>query len=322
MRFLRIVFFLILTAILTTGVTGGKAAAADELLSSTFPVFLFTKAVAEGRDNYSINLMLDSSLGCPHDYAPTPAELGRLSRAKILVINGLGLETFLVKALSVARDDLMVLDASAEGKTGEDKYILMSKEAALANLPSGHSHHHHHGDDGDHSEVNAHLFASPSTAAAMVENIAKGLALVDPDGAEIYQANAARLVGELKDLAGRMRELGHKLNKPKVIVSHSIFHYLADDLNLTVMASIEEEDGVAPSAARLTQLAYLIRKERVKAILVDPEENQKPARALGAEAGIPVVVIDPVASGPVDASFDYYQKTMESNLDILSEIFS
>jgi len=320
MHFLRVIFFFVLTVMSTAGFACEKAAAADELLSSTFPVFLFTKAVTEGRNNYNVKLMLDSSLGCPHDYAPTPAELERLSRAKILVINGLGLEAFLTKALSVARDDLVVVDASAEGKTGEEKNIIMNKEAAIADLPSGHSHHP---DDGHaHDEVNAHLFAAPSSAAAMVENIAKGLAVIDPDGAEIYQANAAGLADELKSLAGRMRELGHKWNRPKVIVSHSIFHYLANDLNLTVVASIEEEDGADPSAARLAQLAGLIRKEGVKAILTDPEGNRKLAHTLGAEAGIPVVVIDPVASGPADAAPGYYQKVMNSNLDVLSEIFS
>lgn len=290
-----------------------KAWAADELLCSTFPVYLFTQAVSEGREAYEVKLMLDSALGCPHDYAPTPAELERLSRARVLVINGLGLESFLGKALTVARPDLRVLNSSG----GQ---LLMDRTAAIKMAVVFGRGHDHDGHGHDKEIADAHLFASPESAAKMIGNIAEGLAAVDPDGAAVYRANAEKRSSELRALAARMKEAGDSLGKPKVFVSHSIFNSLAAGLNLTVVAAIEEEDGAEPSAARLAALAQTARREGVRAILIDPSGNRRLAETLGAEAKIPVVTIDPVASGPPEAGADYYLKVMNANLESLLKV--
>lgn len=302
----------VLAAAFLVGPMGTRTAwAAEDLLCSTFPVYLFTKNITQGRDNFRVGLLIDSALGCPHDYAPTPADLERLSRARVLVINGLGLEAFLPLALRVAKPDLAVIDASggrAPGAAeGEMKVVLTKAEATALS----HSH------DGP----NPHLFAAPGTAAALVRNIAEGLASVDPEGAETYRANAARLAGEFQTLAAAFQAAGKKLGHPPVIIGHGVFDYLAQDLGLTVAARIEEVDGVEPSAARLTELAALAKERGVRAILVDPEGDANLARTLGAEAKVPVAVIDPVSGGPADAPLDYYQQVMLTDLDVLFKLF-
>ncbi len=302
----------ILAAWVLAGPAGSRAAwAAEDLLCSTFPVYLFTQNVAQGRDHFRINLLIDSALGCPHDYAPTPADLERLSRARVLVINGLGLEAFLPLALRVAKPDLAVIDASggrAPGAAGGGIKVVLTRAEATA---LGHSH----------GGPNPHLFAAPGPAAAQVRNIAEGLAAVDPEGAATYRANAARLAGELQTLAAAFQAAGKKLGQPPVIIGHGVFDYLAQELGLTVAARIEEVDGVEPSAARLTELAKLARERGVRAILVDPEGDENLARTLGAEAKVPVAVIDPVSGGPADAPLDYYQKVMLTDLDVLLKLF-
>ena len=324
MKSAKITGFIALTALLVFGlVPGRKVLAAEDLLCSTFPVYLFTRSVSEGRQVFEIKLMLDSALGCPHDYAPTPADLNRLSQAKFLVINGLGMESFLGRALSVAREDLQVIDASGgtADKAAPAAPRILSRQDAVDDaqkFAAMHDHEHDHAHS--HVQANPHLFASPSTAALMVETIAGGLSAVDPGGADVYRANAARLSGELTAMAARMKEAGSRLRNPKVIVSHSIFEYLAADIGLTVVASIEEEDGAEPSASRLAELTALARREGVRAILCDPQGNQALARTLGDEVKIPVVVLDPVESGPTGASLDYYQNAMEGNLKTLLDL--
>ncbi len=286
--------------------------ASGNLLCSTFPMYLFTKNISEGRDAFNISLMLAGAQGCPHDYAPTPAELERLSQANILVMNGRGLESFLGQALEVAKADIQIVDAS--GPEGGDPLAdLIVSRADLM----GHEELHDH----DHGP-NPHLFAAPGSAARQVERIAEALAALDPDGAEMYRANAARLIGDLKTIAASFAEAGQKLGRPNVIVSHGIFDFMAEEMGLGVVAPIEEEDGVDPSPSRLTQLVALAREQNVKAILVDPHGNVELARALGAETKIPVAVIDPVDSGPSDAPLEYYQGVMLTDLEVLVKLFS
>ena len=300
------------------------ARAAEDLLCSTFPVYLFTRNVVEGSAVYSPSLMVDSQLGCPHDYAPTPADLERLSQTGVLVINGLGLDAFMTRAIRVAKNDLKVIDASG----GFDAYeeggvpeIITNKETVAGMWGhEQHDHHHHAHDHGD--APNPHIFAAPRTAAVMVNNIAEGLAVIDPGNSHLYRANAKRYTNSLADLTASFQAFGEKMNHPKIIASHGVFDYMANDLGLTVAATIEEEDGAEPSAARLAQLIKLAKEEGVKAVIVDPQGNINLARTLGAELNLPVAIIDPVAAGPADAPLDYFEKVMRTDLEILTKLFS
>ena len=306
---------LALTCLLMFPAGPGLALAAEEILCSTFPVYLFTRNILEGTTRFQATLLIDSQLGCPHDYAPSPAELERLSQAEILIINGLGLEAFLTRSLGVAKAGLKIVDASGGRDPGREPRsgataVILDKESAARLLI-----HQHDG-------PNPHLFAAPGQAAAMVRNIGEALAGLDVDNTEIYLANAARLASELEALAASARSLGEELGRPKIIASHGVFDYLAQDMGLTIVTHIEEEDGAEPSAARLADLVKQARQEGVRAILTDPQGNLNLARTLGAEAKVPVAVIDPVSAGPRDAPVDYYQKVMQTNLDVLKKLFS
>lgn len=302
---------------------GSAALAAENLLCSTFPVYLFTRNIVGDSGRYEVRLMIDSSQGCPHDYAPTPAELERLSQAGLLVINGRGLESFLSRSLTVAKADLKIIDASG-GPEDEGAAIVIDRSEAARRLGVfAHDHNHDHDHGHDHhqdNDHNPHLFAAPSSAVIMIDNIEAGLTQLDPENAAAYKENAAKLRRELNALAELARRAGQTLGQPKVIVSHGIFDFLATDLGFEIAASIEEEDGAEPSAARLAELIKLARAEKVRAILTDPEGNINLARTLGAETRLPVAIIDPVAAGPPNAPPDYYQRVMLTNLDVLNKL--
>lgn len=281
------------------------------IVSSTFPVYLFTKNIIKGREGISLELLTETVPGCPHDYTPAMTELERLSRADILVINGLGLETFLPQALRVAKADLQVLDASASlgGGDAKEAVVVLNKDK-VKELGRG------------PNPPNPHTFASAGTAADMVRNISDGLTQVDPGGAMVYRRNAGRLVRELDALASAFKDAGKTLGQPKVMVSHGIFHYLALEMGLEVVASLEEVDGARPSAAGMTALIRQAKEKKVRAILADPEGDVNLAQTVGAEANIPVIVVDLVASGPKDAPLDYYQKVMLTDLEVLMKALS
>ena len=93
------------------GTDGGGAKGARLRVVTTFlPITLFTKAVAG--DCALVEPLLPSGVG-PHDFQARPADLARLQRARVLVKNGLGLETFLDKLISSANNPkLTVIDTS------------------------------------------------------------------------------------------------------------------------------------------------------------------------------------------------------------------
>ncbi len=305
-----------LSAILLPLFLGGCAEPAKpegKVLVTTFPIYQFTRNVAQGRDGLKLKLMLPANLGCPHDYAPTPQDLNLLGQAELLVKNGLDMEAFLDRAIARVNPELKVVDTSS----------------GIAALPAtgfhdhghghNHDHGHGHGHDHHHGDFNPHLFASPRHAAEIVANIADALAEFDPAGARLYRANAAEYSERLHALADEFEQLGSALSHRKIVVQHDVFDYFAAAMGLDIVALVHPHPGQEPSAHEAMRIIEAIRQEGAVALFVEPQYSDRTARMIAAEAGIRIAALDPVANGPVDAPLDYYEQTMRKNLRIIRE---
>ncbi|KXS56271.1 MAG: hypothetical protein AMR96_03380 [Candidatus Adiutrix intracellularis] len=285
--------------------------ARQEILVTIFPIYLFTRNILEGGKELTSRLLVTAA-GCPHDHTLTSVELECLSQADFMITGGLRLETFLKRALSVAKPGLKIIDASAglPGGGPETALIINLAEAQLRFRGR------------EEGGVGPHFFAAPGLAASLVRNIAAGLAVIDPDRAEIYRVKADKLAVEFQGLGDQFATIGVRLGHPPVMISHESLAYIAAEMGLPVVAIIESEDEAVPSVARLLELSTLAREAGVRAILADPGGRVDLARLVGVEAKLPVVLIDPVASGPDDAPLDYYQKIMFADLQVLEKLFT
>jgi ABC-type Zn uptake system ZnuABC Zn-binding protein ZnuA len=64
----------------------------------------------------------------------------------------------------------------------------------------------------------------------------------------------------------------------------------------------------------------VIRRSGAAAVFTEPQYPANVGRKIADEAGVPVAVLDPSASGPADAPLDYYEKVMFGNLDTLKRV--
>lgn len=293
-------FILALALPLAPCAADDKPKHALHVLCSFFPVYEFTRLVAEGREGARVELMLPPALGCPHDYLLTPQDMTKIARADVFVANGQGLEEFLGAPLRRANPKVVVIDASAGIKE------------VIVNDPGGVGDTHHHG-------VNPHLFADPALAARMVRAIGEGLAAADPEGAALYRKNAATAAARLQKLAEDFKATVAGLPSRKIVTEHSVFDYLARGCGLEVVAVIEETPGQEPSAAGMLELVRRIKSAGAAAVFTEPQYPAGVARTIAREAGIPVAVLDPVASGPENAPLDYYETAMRKNIETLKK---
>ncbi len=107
---------------------------------------------------------------------------------------------------------------------------------------------------------------------------------------------------------------------PKIVTQHAVFDYLARDSGLEIVAVVEEAPGQEPSPANMIRLAGAIRRAGARALFVEPQYPDKVGRTLAADAGIAAATLDPVATGPAGAGFDYYEQTMRRNLQTLKQV--
>lgn len=281
----------------------GAAFAQTRVLATTFPVYQIVRNVVRNVPGMEVQLMLPAQAGCPHDYALTPQDMGKLSQADVLVVNGLGMEAFLGSPSARSKKELRTVDAS-KGISG----LLPYTDEETAH--EGHGGHHHGG-------MNPHLFASPRMAAQMARSIAGQLADLDPGNAAAYWSNGENYARTLDALADEFAALGGKLKNNRIITQHGVFDYLARDMGLEVAAVIQADDTQAPSASDMMKLVKAIRGRHVGAIFTEPQYPDKIAATLSRETGVATAKLDPVATGPAIAPLDYYEKTMRANLHTL-----
>ncbi len=265
--------------------SAGSAVGETRVLCSTFPIYLFTRAVTEGIPDATVEVMLPAALGCPHDYMLTPQDIQRIASADLFVANGLGLEEFLGAPLRAANPKVTLIDSSK--------------------------------DVGGVIPGNPHLFASPARSAEVVRRIASALGDARPAWSERVRANGEAFAGRLQRLGAEMADGVAALPRRRIVTQHEVLDYLARDAGLEIVGVVEEAPGQEPSASQMLALVRSIRTSGAAALFVEPQYPAEVGRTIAREAGIAVEVLDPVATGPADAAPGYYERVMRTNLETL-----
>jgi ABC-type Zn uptake system ZnuABC Zn-binding protein ZnuA len=274
-----------------------SAGAADTLrvLTSFLPMEIFTRNVVGDAPGVTVESMLPPSMGCPHDYALTPGDMKKIASADIFIANGFGMEEFLGEPVRRANPKIGVVETA--------RWVRPIRGG--------------HDSPGD---VNPHTWVSPRNAILQVREIEKALSAARPAGAGIFRRNADAYVARLSALASDLEAEAKTFRWRNIVTFHNVFDYLARDLGLTVVGEIETAPGQEPSAGEIRNLARTIRERNVPAVFSEPQYSPKLAEALAREAGVPVRVLDPVATGsPAPTA---YEDAMRRNLSTLREALS
>lgn len=270
------------------------------IVCSFLPVYVMTQNVAEGVPGVVVQNLLPANVGCPHNYSLTPTDVAALEKADVLVITGLGMEEFLLESPTVNRPDLQVIDACS----GIEPII---EHFAGTELKEGHTNDKH--------LVNPHAWVSPIVAAQMVRTIGASLAEIDTVYRDKYQRNTESYAARLDTIgAGFIRILSAVENR-RIVTFHKAFEYLARDANLEIVAVMESDAGVEPSARELAKLVEVIKEAEPVGIFTEPQYANELAKTLSQETGIPVYMLDPAVTGDGDPMS--YIRVMMDNLRTL-----
>lgn len=298
--------FLLLSAC-GTGADQGDAPRL-RVAATTWPVYCFASAVAEGVEGVEIIPVVNQSMSCLHDYTLTVTDMKALDRADLILENGVGLEEFMSDALEASNTP--VVDCSrgvALRHTDEDD--------------PDHDHeaeeeHHDHGHD--HGEYDPHIWLDPLRAAGMADNIAAALSQADPGQSALYEANAAAARQTLAALVEEGKAKLSGLSSRDLITFHDGFGYFAEAFDLHILKAIEEEEGSETSAREFRELTALIREEDVPAVFTEINGSDATARALRRETGVTIGVLSTAMSGE-GSGLGPYLDAMKANIDTIVE---
>ena len=236
-----------------------------------------------------------------HDYQLTPRDLRQLSSADLIIVNGLGMETFLERALGNL------------GPNARSKLVTMSRGLATELIPAQHDHS---GRDHDHAhDFNPHIWLDPTLAAHAATNILMALQKADPENAAAYAQNARALVQRLHNLD---REIAGKLAPIKqapFVTYHDAFPYFVRRYGLNLVGVVEEVPEVTPSPRQMRQLLQTIRDKKAKALFTEPGEQSRLAEQIAKDTGIKTAELDPLETG--EETLNAYEEGMRRNVQTL-----
>lgn len=272
-------------------IVGDEQHSADKplrVVASIFPIYLFTDNIT-GNAPVDLSLLVPASAGCPHDFALKPADLAKLEKADVLIINGGGLEEFLDKPLKEMKRKPKIIDASNGIKFIRDQ----------------------------NGKENPHVFASPRMATLMVEQIAIALGEVDKLNEKTYSDNAQAYVAKLQAISDNLQSIGAKAQNKGIAIEHDALAYTAQDAGLTVVAELEH----GASAAQLNKEKKLIKEAKPVLLAGDSQFPDKVLQTMALETFLPYVTLNTCASGPEKPHKDFYQTAMEQNYKLLEHYF-
>ena len=213
-----------------------------------------------GGDRVSVTTLVgpDSDV---HVYAPAPADAKKIADAKLLVINGLGLEGWLPRLLQASGSKAPIITATRG---------IVPLKAGFAADP--------------------HAWQSVANAKIYVANIRDALIAADPADAAAFGANAQAYVTKLDALEAEVREAVSQIPpaRRKVISTHDAFGYFASAYGIAFIApsgvSTESEASARDIAAIITQ----IRTEKIPAVFLENISDPRLIRRISAETGVRV----------------------------------
>jgi zinc/manganese transport system substrate-binding protein len=213
-----------------------------------------------GGDQVNVTTLVGPN-GDVHVYAPAPADAKKIADAKLLVINGLGLEGWLPRLLQASGSKAPIVTATR----------------GIASLKLG-------------SDADPHAWQSVANAKVYVANIREALAAADPADAEVFLANAGRYQAELDALEAEVRAAVEKIPpaRRKVISTHDAFGYFAAAYGVEFVAPEGVSTETEPSARDVGAIVRQIKSAKIPAVFLENISDPRLVSQIAAETGAKV----------------------------------
>ncbi|WP_375305889.1 zinc ABC transporter substrate-binding protein [Bradyrhizobium sp. A11] len=218
----------------------------------------FVRNVGGDRINLTTLVGADSDV---HVYTPPPADAKRVAEAKLVIVNGLGLEGWLPRLVQSSGSKAQVVTASA----------------GIAPLKLG-------------SAADPHAWQSVPNAKVYVADIANALAAADPDAADFFRARAKAYLEKLETLDREVREAVAKIPtaRRKVISTHDAFGYFAAEYGIRFVAPLGVSTETEPSARDIATIIGQIKAQKIPAVFLENISDDRLIRRIAAETGAKV----------------------------------
>ncbi len=238
-------------------ISAAPARAQDRLNVVTSFSILGDFAGNVGGDRVSVTTLVGAN-GDVHVYTPAPADAKKIADAKLVVINGLGLEGWLPRLVQ-----------SSGGKAA-----IVTATNGITPRKLG-------------SETDPHAWQSVANARIYVTNIRDALVAADPADAQAFRTNAERYLANLDALDREVREAVAQIppEHRKVISTHDAFGYFAAAYGIEFIAPEGVSTESEASARDIARIITQVKSSKIPAVFLENISDPRLMRRIATETG-------------------------------------
>jgi len=229
-----------------------------------------------------------------HTYTPSVKTMAIISKSKLFIYNGLGMEPWIKKPYA--------------------NQINMSEFIQLNRINEVHDDGHHHENEG----VDPHYWLDIDNMIRMTVLMSEKLILNFPEHKDLIDKNAKSYINELKALQEEYKEGLSMCKRHEIVVNHNAFGYLAQRYNFAVHSVTGLSADEQASAKKMKEITDLVRDEGIKTVFFERFISPKIAQTISKETGVEIQSLQPLANVTKDEASKGYIILMRENLRKLS----
>jgi ABC-type Zn uptake system ZnuABC Zn-binding protein ZnuA len=250
-----------------------------------------------------------------HAWQPTPNDVLKVTQADMVLVVGVGYETFLGQLLDNAVDVPQVIVskgipilpfAGHEDDDHAEEHIGVYGDPGVCDSANATA-------EANHGQCDPHVWTDPTNVMIWTNNIAEAFAAADPANGDVYRANAAAYIEQLKALDGEVQNIVAVVPEARrvLVTNHEFLGYFAQRYGFKVVGGILGATSLEePDPQRLARLANDVKQLGIPAIFAEVSANSPFAQVVAQEAGIQVVTdlyseSLSEANGPASTYLDY-----------------
>ena len=223
-----------------------------EVTASISPIKEFTELI--GGDKIEVTSLVPDNAE-PHDIDLKPRDFEKLTKSKLFIYNGLGMEDWLEEVKEqISEDKIKYVDTSENGNAIET--------------------------DG---KIDPHQWLSLKEAINQCNNIKLALSEVDPNNKDYYEENYEKVKNDFEELYNEYLPKFQSLEHKNFVTSHEAFGYLCRDFGLKQQALNDLFGEGELTAKKIEDLVKYCDNNDVNTIFSEEEDSQKEAQTLANE---------------------------------------
>ena len=229
-----------------------------QIVTAINPYLLITSQIADTLAEVE-NLL--PPYASPHTYSPLPSDILKLTKADLIIMNGMHLEEGIMRKLKDIKGKVIVLSDSLGYLDG-----------------------------------NPHIWLSPENGIRIGEIIKNALIRNDSINRDLYEKNYLNLKKGVNDVDSVIKLDIKKYGTFSVIAFHNSFNYFLEHYGIELAGLIEKIPGREPSPKDLLELKQMIEEKGISVLFTEPELSDKGAQVLGKEMDLSLYTIDPLGN--------------------------